>query len=65
MLQVPGHHNWPKNIYMADACGLYLANVEYCKEEFDMYKIKYNLCPTDNNIVIPVEEENEVNEAKI
>lgn len=59
MLQVPGHHNWLNIIQPAGGHGLYLANVEYCQEELDKYKIKYTTCP-DKNIVKAIEE-NEVN----
>ncbi|XP_003708113.2 tRNA pseudouridine synthase-like 1 isoform X1 [Megachile rotundata] len=63
MLQVPGHHNWPSKIQPVPGHGLFLANIEYCQEDLDQYKIEYETDP-NHRIVIPVEGK-EVNYAKI
>lgn len=40
-ITIPGTHIWPPNILMAPACGLYLCEVLYNKEEIELIN-KYN-----------------------
>lgn len=41
LITIPGTHIWPTKIHMVPACGLYLCEVRYRKEELLLIK-KYN-----------------------
>lgn len=41
LITIPGTHIWPTSIHIAPACGLYLCEVLYRKEELELIR-KYN-----------------------